>query len=75
MNNIEKIKNKLKMRKAVGIILMRDDGLVWTGKRKDGPGIRNGEKDFKVEIRWTNGKTSNYIIRETGKTYIFKQKK
>ena len=44
MNNIEKIKNKLKMRKAVGIILMRDDGLVWTGKRKDGPGIRSGEK-------------------------------
>ena len=38
-------------------------------------GIRNGEKDFKVEIRWTNGKTSNYKIRETGKTYIFKQKK
>ena len=44
MNNTEKIKNKLKMRKAVGIILMRDDGLVWTGKRRDGPGVRSGEK-------------------------------
>ena len=45
MNNTEKIKNKLKMRKAVGIILMRDDGLVWTGKRRDGPGVRSGEKN------------------------------
>ncbi len=36
-------------------------------------GIRNGEKDFEVQIKWTNGKTNNYKIKETGKTYIFKQ--
>ena len=36
-------------------------------------GIRKGEKDFKVSIKWTNGKTNNYKITETGKTYIFKQ--
>ena len=36
--------NNLKMRKAVGIILIRKDGFVWTGKRKLGPGIRFGEK-------------------------------
>ena len=36
-------------------------------------GIRKGEKDFKVSIKWTNGKTSNYKITKTGKTYIFKQ--
>ena len=53
MNNIEKIKNKLKMRKAVGIILMRDDGLVWTGKRKDGPGIRSGEKKLIEDFFFT----------------------
>jgi|TARA_B110000438_G_scaffold260895_1_gene271233 putative (di)nucleoside polyphosphate hydrolase len=33
----------LKMRKAVGIILIRNDGFVWTGKRKLGPGVRPGE--------------------------------
>ena len=38
-------------------------------------GIRNGEKDFEVQIKWTNGKTNNYKIKETGKTYIFKQSK
>ena len=36
-------------------------------------GIREGEKDFKVSIKWTNGKISNYKITKTGKTYIFKQ--
>ena len=36
-------------------------------------GIRNGEKDFEVQIKWTNGKINNYKIKETGKTYIFKQ--
>ena len=36
-------------------------------------GIRKGEKDFKVSIKWTNGKTNNYKITKTGKTYIFKQ--
>ena len=36
--------NNLKMRIAVGIILIRKDGFVWTGKRKLGPGIRFGEK-------------------------------
>ena len=46
MNNIEIMKNKLKMRRAVGIILIRDDGLVWTGKRKNGPGVRLGEKNL-----------------------------
>ena len=38
-------------------------------------GIRNGEKDFEEQIKWTNGKTNNYKIKETGKTYIFKQSK
>ena len=36
--------NNLKIRKAVGIILIRKDGFVWTGKRKLGPGVRFGEK-------------------------------
>ena len=36
-------------------------------------GIREGEKDFKVSIKWTNGKTNNYKITKTGRTYIFKQ--
>ena len=36
--------NNLKMRKAVGIILIRKDGFVCTGKRKLGPGVRFGEK-------------------------------
>ena len=36
-------------------------------------GIREGEKDFKVSIKWTNGKTNNYKIAKTGRTYIFKQ--
>jgi hypothetical protein len=36
-------------------------------------GIRKGEKDFKVSIKWTNGKINNYKITKTGKTYIFKQ--
>ena len=38
-------------------------------------GIRNGEKDFEVQIKWTNGKINNYKIKKTGKTYIFKQSK
>ena len=36
-------------------------------------GIRKGEKDFKVSIKWTNGKINNYKITKTGKPYIFKQ--
>ena len=36
----------LKMRKAVGIILIRKDGFVWTGKRKLGPGVRSGERNL-----------------------------
>ena len=36
-------------------------------------GIRKGEKDFKVSIKWTNGMTNSYKITKTGKTYIFKQ--
>ena len=38
-------------------------------------GIRNGEKDFEVQVKWTNGKTNKYKITELGKTYIFKQSK
>jgi hypothetical protein len=38
-------------------------------------GIREGEKDFKVEIKWTNGKVNAYKIDSVGKTYIFKQSK
>ena len=34
----------LGLRKAVGIILTRDDGKVWTGKRKIGVGVRPNEK-------------------------------
>ena len=36
-------------------------------------GIRNGEKNFEVQVKWTNGKTNNFKITETGKTYTFKQ--
>ena len=46
MNDIEVIKNNLKMRNAVGIILIRNDGFVWTGKRRNGPGVRLGEKNL-----------------------------
>lgn len=46
MSDIEVIKNNLKMRNAVGIILIRNDGFVWTGKRKSGPGVRLGEKNL-----------------------------
>ena len=46
MNDIEVIKNNLKMRNAVGIILIRYDGFVWTGKRRNGPGVRLGEKNL-----------------------------
>ena len=38
-------------------------------------GIRNGEKDFKVQIKWTNGKINNYKIPKIGKTYIFQESK
>ena len=34
----------LGLRKAVGIILARDDGKIWTGKRKIGIGVRPNEK-------------------------------
>ena len=36
----------LGLRKAVGIILARDDGKIWTGKRKIGIGVRPNEKKF-----------------------------
>ena len=38
-------------------------------------GIRNGEKNFEIQVKWTDGKTKNYKIKETGKTYIVKQSK
>ena len=38
-------------------------------------GIRDGEKDFKVSVKWTNGKINNYKIPKIGKTYIFKESK
>ena len=38
-------------------------------------GIRNGEKDFQVQIKWTNGKINNYKITSIGKTYIFQESK
>ncbi len=45
--------NNLKIRKAVGIILIRKDGFVWTGKRKLGPGVRFGEKKIMANAtRW-----------------------
>ena len=37
---------KLGLRKAVGIILARDDGKIWTGKRKIGIGVRANEKNL-----------------------------
>ena len=46
MNNIKIMRNELKMRRGVGIILIKDDGLVWTGKRKNGPGVRVGERNL-----------------------------
>ena len=36
----------LGLRKAVGIILARDDGKIWTGKRKIGIGVRANEKNL-----------------------------
>ena len=36
----------LELRKAVGIILARDDGKIWTGKRKIGIGVRPNEKNL-----------------------------
>ena len=38
-------------------------------------GIRSGEKDFEVQIKWTNGKINNYKIPRIGKTYIFQESK
>ena len=38
-------------------------------------GIRDGEKDFKVSIKWTNGKINNYKIPKIGKTYVFQESK
>ena len=37
---------ELELRKAVGIILARYDGKVWTGKRKAGIGIRPNEQNL-----------------------------
>ena len=36
----------LNLRKAVGIILTRKDGKIWTGKRKIGIGVRPNEKNL-----------------------------
>ena len=38
-------------------------------------GIRDTEKDFKVSIKWANGKINNYKIPKIGKTYIFQESK
>ena len=37
-------------------------------------GIRKNEKDFKIEITWTNGKTVKYDIKELNQTIEIKQK-
>ena len=37
-------------------------------------GIRQGEKDFKVEIKWTDGSIETFDIDELNKTYEFRQK-
>ena len=37
-------------------------------------GIRQGEKDFKVEIKWTDGSIELFDIDELNKTYEFRQK-
>ncbi len=37
-------------------------------------GIRKGEKDFKVEIKWTDGSIESFDIDELNKTYEFRQK-
>ena len=37
-------------------------------------GIRKGEKDFKVEINWTDGSIEAFDIDELNKTYEFRQK-
>ena len=36
-------------------------------------GIRKNEKDFKVEIKWTNGSTTSLNIKDLNKTYEVKQ--
>ena len=35
-------------------------------------GIREGEKDFKVEIKWTNGKVNKYKGNKTLLLYLLK---
>ena len=37
-------------------------------------GIRKGEKDFKVEIKWTDGSIESFDIDELNKTYEIRQK-
>ena len=37
-------------------------------------GIRKNEKDFKIEITWTNGKTVKYYIKEINQTIKIRQK-
>lgn len=38
-------------------------------------GIRDNEKDIKIQIKWTNGKINEYKIKEIGKMYTFKESK
>ena len=37
-------------------------------------GIRENEKNMKIQVRWTNGKTKTISVDELNKTIILKQK-
>ena len=37
-------------------------------------GIRENEKNMKIQVRWTNGKTKTISVNELNKTIILKQK-
>ena len=37
-------------------------------------GIRNGEKDFEVQIKWTNGKTKTISVKDLNQTITLRQK-
>ena len=37
-------------------------------------GIRKGEKNFKIEIKWTDGSIESFDIDQLNKTYEIRQK-
>ena len=37
-------------------------------------GIRKNEKDIKIQIKWTNGKTKTILVKELNQTITLNQK-